>query len=108
MVFSSDVTKTGATMVKEKNATMIVYWILSLVGLFFVGLSYSYAIPISNILIKVFAENGTPVAEMMWIRTCTIWGLGIIGVSCIAIAFMASYIHTYDQGQADQSGGWAR
>jgi len=83
---------------KDESGTMIIYWILALVGILFILIAYAFTIPLGNILINAFSINGAPIAQMMWIRTMTIWGFAIMGVLCLMIAFMASYRRTYDQG----------
>lgn len=76
----------------------IIDWLLVLVGLFFLGLAYSFTIPLNNILINIFIENGAEVASMMFIRQMTIWAFALLGVFFMAIGFMSSYRKTYDQG----------
>jgi len=82
----------------NQNASMIVYWILALIGILFIIISYAFTIPLGNILINNLTINGAPIAQMLYIRSMTIWGFGILGVLCLLIAFMASYKRTYDQG----------
>jgi len=85
----------------------IVDWLLVLVGLFFLGIAYSFTIPIGNVLINIFIENGAEVAQMMFIRKMNIWGFALIGVLLMVIGFMSSYRKTYDQGQTGYQ-GWGR
>lgn len=82
-------------------------WLLVLVGLFFLGLAYSFAIPLGNVLINIFIENGAEVASMMFIRKMTIWAFALLGVFFLAVGFMSSYRKTYDQGQIGYQ-GWGR
>lgn len=109
MVFKADGPETGAAILKrdlmkltnflkDESGTMIIYWLLALIGILFIIVAYAFVIPLGNILINVFVINGAPIAQMMWIRTATIWGFSILGVVCLLIAFMASYKRTYDQG----------
>lgn len=82
----------------------IIEWIVALLGLFFVGLAYSFTIPIGNVLIYTFVENGAPLADLLFIRQMSIWAFGIMGVMCLLYAFVASYVKTYDQGELTWGG----
>jgi len=77
---------------KDESGTMIIYWLFALVGLLFILIAYAFSIPLGNILINTLTINGAPIAQMLWIRTMTIWGFALLGVMCLIIAFMGSYI----------------
>ena len=81
-----------------KNA-IIFEWVIGLFGLFFIILAYALFMPVGNLLIAAFVENGTPIAQLVWTRNMMIWGLVMLGVLCIAWAFMSSYRKTYDTGE---------
>lgn len=83
---------------KDDSGSMLIYWLLSLIGLLFLVIAYAFAIPLANILIGVFSMNGAPIADLLWIRKMTIWGFSLLGVVFLLIAFMASHKKTYDQG----------
>lgn len=87
---------------KNDESGLIMEWIVALFGLLIMIVTYSWFMPFSNVLIGIFIENGAPVAQMMWIRTMSIWGFYIFGILCLLYPFIASYRKNYGQ----QVGGW--
>jgi len=87
----------------QDESAFIVEWIVGLAGLLFLLFAYTLFSPVTNILILNFAENGAPLAQLMWIKQMFTWGFLVFGVLCIAYPFVSAYRRTYDQGKA---GGW--
>ena len=81
----------------------IVEWLVGLVGLLFLVMAYTLFMPIDNILIKAFVENGSPLAPNLWIRQMVRYAFLTFGVLCIIYPFMSSYRRVYDPGMR---GGW--
>lgn len=84
---------------------VILEWIVGLFGVFMLITAYAVYMPVGNILIKAFVENGAPLADLMFIRKMVIWSFAILGVLCMMYPFIASYRTVYDPG-LQQGGGW--
>lgn len=89
------------SIIKNKSQPngIIMEWIVGLFGVFFIIVAYSLFMPVGNLLIAAFVEAGTPIAQLIWMRNMSIWGLVMLGALCIIWAFMSSYRRTFDQGE---------
>jgi hypothetical protein len=89
----------------KDESGMIIEWLVGLIGLLFLVVAYALFMPVENILIDTFVENGSPLAPNMFIRQMEIWAFLIFGVLCLAYPFVSTYRKTYDSG-IQQMGGW--
>lgn len=82
----------------------IIEWIVGLFGLLFLVMAYTLFMPVDNILINTFVENGSPLAPNLWIRQMVKYAFLIFGVLCIIYPFASAYRKTYDSGVAPYQG----
>ncbi len=87
----------------QPNA-VVLEWIIAIIGVFFIIMAYAFFMPLGNILIGVFVENGTPQSQLLFARNMSIWSFVFVGLTCLLWAFFSSYRKTYDTSQT----GWVR